>query len=94
MKARRWFCHACAREWLPNGSAMGAQPWSDADGCPTCHSAQIQAVEYEAEFPGGDIPRSGSVVPFAAPVRVPDYVTAPPAVLMAEQPHIDFWQVI
>ena len=63
MTQRRWFCDACTREWLPNTSAAGADPWTPLKGCPSCQSAEIHETEYRAEFPGGDIPRT-PLVPY------------------------------
>lgn len=82
MTQRRWLCATCQREWLANGSAMGAQPWVPDEGCPGCRSSQIREVAYEPAFPGADIPRD-VVAPPPAPALSTreDVVSAPPRVL-------------
>lgn len=64
----RWLCGACGREWV------FAYGWTDAQGCPACHSAAITQQTYLPEFPGADVPRVA--VPPTAARDVPDW---PPA---------------
>ncbi len=55
---RRYLCATCDREWLPNASAAGADPWTPEMGCPGCRSSKIAVVDYQPSFLGGDIPRA------------------------------------
>lgn len=66
---RRWVCGTCHREWV---FAVG---WTERDGCPGCHSAQISQVEYTPAFPGSDVPRSG--VSVAEPAAVVEPIPMP-----------------
>jgi len=94
MKQKRWFCHTCQREWLDNKNAAGVDPpWTSKDGCPGCRSAQIREIEYQAPFPGGDIPRADVIVAEATEAStVP--TQPPPLALVAAPPPPDLWQLI
>jgi len=63
MTHTRWHCDNCDREWVY------AHCWSPEDGCPGCHSLDIAQVTYQAEFPGGDLPRADAP-PITPPVIV------------------------
>jgi len=59
---KRWLCHACLREWA---HARREVPRSDESQCPICLSTDIEQVQYEPPFLGGDIPRGGEMAPLA-----------------------------
>jgi hypothetical protein len=87
MKQQRHYCETCKREWVY------AHSWDESQGCPGCHSSAIGIVEYRADFPGGDIPRSLRPVEAPTPVEV-EPVAAGLVLTMKQQPQIDLWQMI
>lgn len=56
---RRYHCHGCDREFVSALSASGH--WQEGEPCVVCGSLDIEMVDYDAAFPGGDIPRGGTV---------------------------------
>ena len=64
---RRMFCRWCKREWVEPSTGL----WQNSapltitgnkrnDLCPMCGGPDIEFMEFQAAFPGGDIPRPDS----------------------------------
>jgi len=51
--------------------AVGADPWDESMGCRICKNMVIELVEYEPNWPGGDIRREDIRMP-ELPVIMPE----------------------
>lgn len=52
----RWLCRGCAREWAY------VHNWDISQGCPVCHSFDVDRRSYQPAFPGGDLPREDAPI--------------------------------
>ena len=58
MKAERWLCRGCGRQWVD------AYKWESSMGCPLCASPAIESVTFESAIPGiVDVPPATAVQP-------------------------------
>lgn len=81
---RRWYCRECHREWLvPTACYANSAPVSitgnpiNGPNCQVCGSPEIELVEYQPEWPGGDIPRNrrNKVIPSEILQVIPGNIT-------------------
>jgi len=80
MKSYRYYCSNCKREWSVS-QAVGAEPWDESKGCRYCESFMIELVEYQSNFPGGDIRREDIRMP---ELPIPDFPMGVTEVIQAQ----------